>query len=109
MMTLSNDFGMPESFKSNGCGADDWMNKFIPNTIYGVSIFEACRRHDWGYTVGKTIEDKKHADREFLNNMIRIVTNNRKWYYPTRLAILRCKTYYNAVKYFGGVSFWKGK
>jgi len=93
----------------NGCGTDGWSAKLIPNTIYFVSIKESCCIHDHMYSVGQTIEDKKLADRVFLNNMLRIINNIDKWYYPTRLARHRAKKYYNAVKYFGGASFWNSK
>lgn len=106
---LSNDFEMPLDYKSNGCGADKARFDFVPDTIYGVYIFEACRIHDWAYKVGKTIEDKQHADREFLNNLLRIIESVDKWYYPTMLARRRALKYYEAVVAFGGVAYWEGK
>jgi len=105
MLNLSNDFNMPEGYKSNGCGSDGNSN-IVPNTIYGLSVFEACRLHDYAYLKGKTNEDKDKADREFLNNLIRIITNYDKWWYPTSFAKVRAKEYYLAVKYFGGSAFF---
>lgn len=106
---LSNDFGMPLDYKSTGCGADKARFDFVPDTIYGVSIFEACRRHDWAYKVGNTAEDKQQADREFLNNLLRIIEAVDKWCYPTMLARRRALKYYEAVVAFGGVAYWDGK
>lgn len=106
---LSNDFNMPNNYKSNGCGAEVARFDFVPDTIYGVSIFETCRRHDWAYKVGKTNEDKEKADREFLNNMLRVVESVDSWWYPTMLARRRCLKYYEAVIAFGGTAFWDGK
>ena len=107
-MKLSNDLGMPKGYKCNGCGSG-WLAKYTPNTIYFVSVFEACRIHDYAYEVGVAIEDKWHADREFRNNLVRIVTNVGVWYYPTKLALHRADVYYEVVKNFGGPAFWKGK
>ena len=92
----------------NGCGAG-WSAKLIPNSIYGVSIRPACCIHDDRYEYGLTIEDKDSADREFLNNMLRLIEVNDKWYYPTVLARRRALKYYEAVKYFGGTAYWKNK
>ena len=55
------------------------------------------------------IEDKQHADREFLNNLLRIIESIDKWYYPTMLARRRALKYYEAVVAFGGVAYWEGK
>jgi len=99
---------MPTSYKSNGCGSG-WSARLIPNTIYFLSIREACRIHDYMYSVGKTIEDKEKADRVFLNNMLRIIEAHDKWYYPHSLARRRALTYYEAVVNFGSTAYWAGK
>lgn len=108
-MKLSNDFKMPKDYKSNGCGAEGARFDFVPDSIYGVSIFEACRIHDWAYFKGRNNDDKERADREFLNNLLRLIEANNKWYYPTMLARRRALKYYEAVVVFGGPAFWKGK
>lgn len=92
----------------NGCGSG-WNAKLVPDTIYGMSIKDCCCIHDYGYEIGKTIEDKQREDRAFLNNMLRKIDANPHWYYPKRLARLRAKKYYKFVKYFGGTAFWEGK
>ena len=101
--------GMPEDYKSNGCGAENARFDFVPDTIYGVSITPACKVHDWMYSKGRTIEDKDTADRVFLNNMLRIIESVDKWYYPTSLARRRALKYYEAVRAFGGSAYWEGK
>ncbi len=108
---LSNDFGMPEEFRTNGCNGagSGWNAKFVPDTIYCMNIRPAACIHDYAYLVGKTIEDKQQADREFLNNLLRIIESNTKWYYPKMLARRRALKYYEAVVAFGGVAFFKGK
>lgn len=95
---------MPDNYKSNGCG-DKATAKIVPDTIYGLSIFEACRRHDWAYCIGTTDEDKQIADFEFLQNLLRIINEHEKWYYPHWLARRRAMSYYDAVVRFGEKAF----
>ena len=61
------------------------------------------------YHEGRTIEDKEEADRVFLNNLLRIIDRENKWYKPTGLMRCRARNYYRAVKYFGGPAFWEWK
>jgi hypothetical protein len=59
------------------------------------------------YWLGKTIEDKREADRTFLNNMLRLIdAHSHSWLLNTlrRRMALR---YYTAVATFGGPAFWK--
>ena len=57
----------------------------------------------------KTIADKEEADRVFLNNMLRIIEAKTKFGLLKPLRNRRALKYYEAVKYFGGRSFWKNK
>jgi len=94
----------------NGCGADNAKFDFVPDSIYGTSINEACHIHDFMYSIGRTIEDKEESDRIFLNNLCRLIERDKhKWYKPTVLQRIRAKEYYIAVHYFGGSAFWSGK
>ena len=92
----------------NGCGAANSKFDFIPDTLYGLSIKEACYRHDYAYHVGRTEEDKKAADEQFLRNMLTIINTQSntflKW--PRRW---RAMTYYSAVCDKGHKAFWAGK
>jgi len=93
----------------NGCGAAGAKFDFVPDTIYGIYIGEACAVHDFMYHVGRSIEDKEEADRVFLNNLLRLIDKRKPWYVPKFLCRIRCRNYYRAVKYFGGPAFWKTK
>lgn len=93
----------------NGCGSSNAMFDFVPDSIYGMYIGYCCFVHDWGYYEGHDILDKEESDRIFLNNMLRMIDNDCPWYAPKFLLRLRAKTYYNAVRYFGGPSFFKDK
>ena len=111
-----------------GCGSDKSAIDYVPDTIYGLSIRDACCRHDFRYGLGGTADDKKVADREFLDNMLEIImerssrktnTEGMKWYirwftkskdfvYPTFLARRRAMDYYEAVVRCGNSSFnWR--
>jgi hypothetical protein len=105
-MEFVDSFGMPNDYKSNGCGAENARFDFVPDTIYGLSIFEACRRHDWAYFIA---DNKEMADYEFLANMLTIINSHKKWYYPHFLARRRAMSYYEAVVRFGGDAFDSGK
>ena len=109
----------PESYYSDprveeivgGCGPGkgfgDWI---VPDRIWGVSIVEACKRHDWMYFIGMTKEDKEEADRVFLNNMLRIIDDYDGWSrFFNGFRRYRAVTYYNAVRDFGGPAFWNEK
>ena len=93
----------------NGCGAaDSWFRP--PKRMYGTLIVQACIIHDWMYEKGRYLEDKKEADRVFLNNLNRLITlDSHKWYKPTLLQRRRAEKYYLAVKHCGGEAFWSGK
>ena len=106
------EFGAPAlTGLCNGCGSSQSKFDFVPDSIYGLKIKPACHIHDFQYYRGKTIEDKKEADRRFLNNMLRLIeadTNRlRKFIKP--LMRRRALKYYEAVNRFGGTAFWSGK
>ena len=93
----------------NGCGPQSWKHDMVPDKIWGLRITNICDIHDYMYYAGKTIEDKKEADRVFLNNLVRLIDYKTKWKWLRLLRKRRAKKYYIFVKYFGGAAFWKGK
>jgi len=98
-----------ERFKiCNGCGSAQAKFDFVPDTIYGLSIREACYRHDHAYYIGRTEHDKQLADRQFLNNMLTIIDTQSAW--PLKaVRRWRAMTYYTAVCDKGHSAFWAGK
>ena len=91
------------------CGAEDALFDFVPDTIFGLSIRRACCIHDDRYERGGVEQDRTFADREFLENMLTIIGNYKKWYYPHWFARHRAMTYFDAVRRYGGKSFnYKG-
>jgi len=93
---------------TGGCGPGKGIgDRLVPDKILCVSIFKACRIHDFMYFFGETIDDKLEADRVFLNNMVRIIRSKSTAFWPLRCLRLRlARRYYQAVKYFGGPAFW---
>lgn len=89
----------------NGCGAKGaWYNFLIPGKIFK----EACNIHDFDYLIGKTEEDKRKADRRFIQNLKRIVdkTENRAL---KKYRLVKAKGFFKAVKDFGDEAFWANK
>ena len=101
----------------NGCGVKikKWLPDFVPDTMWGLDIKDACDIHDVGYVVGKTPEDKDQADREFLHNLLRLIEmapSGRWLLVGSLLGILRRRRalkYFEAVSFLGGPAFWHGK
>lgn len=104
------NMGEPERAKRcNGCGTKGWKGEFIPDTMYGLSVKEACNIHDVMYIFGRTDKAKVEADRVFLINMNRLINDGSKFFLLRMLRRSRARKYYLAVKYFGGPAFWSGK
>ncbi len=90
----------------NGCGTKGLGGWIVPDTLWGLSIVEACNIHDFQDHEGQTINEKTQADRTFLNNMIRIIeADSGRLLRPLRR--YRAMSYYSAVADFGGPAFWK--
>lgn len=91
----------------NGCGANGALD-VVPDTVWGLSVTEACNIHDYMYaTAASTLAAKDEADRCFLNNMLRLIASAGGWLAPLRRR--RARIYYEAVSHFGGPAFWKNK
>jgi len=93
----------------NGCGAKEALIDFVPDTIYGMSVRPACNPHDFGYHIGKTIEDKQREDRRMLNNTLRLIQIRSANRVMKFLRTKRAVKYYMAVDLMGGPAFWSGK
>jgi len=87
----------------NGCGAKNGIK--VPNTMWGLDISEACNRHDWMYSEGRSLADFYFANAVFIMNLaIIITTQGSKWLAPFRLA--RATKYFMAVQELGQDAFW---
>lgn len=63
---------------TGGCGPGGRGDALVPDSINGISIFVACRIHDWCYSIGRNEQDKNDADNYFLMNMLRIIDSIEK-------------------------------
>jgi len=88
----------------NGCGSAKAKFDFVPDTIWGLRITEACFIHDWCYYIGKTEEDKEFADLMFLGNMLKLIQTGKRVLRPLRRR--RALKYYEAVTILGDKAFY---
>jgi len=80
---------------TGGCGPGKLGDYFVPDTLYGESIFLACQIHDWCYYVN----EKYWGDLYFLMNMTILITRETDALDVVRLR--RVMTYFEAVYYCG--------
>jgi hypothetical protein len=92
----------------NGCGRAGAKFDFIPQTVWGLDITEACYVHDYAYFLGESWADKERADRQFFNNML-VIIENKSNFLLRALRRRRALKYYEAVCELGGAAFWAGK
>lgn len=99
--------------KTGGCGPGAIGDWFVPDTMYGESVFLACQIHDWMYREGSNLRDKKIADRIFLWNMTVLIqeapfTGETESAILDNLRLRRAMTYYQVIYYGGRVAFERG-
>lgn len=88
----------------NGCGAKgSFLAKMLPQGVFKA----ACDIHDYMYYIGRHQDDKRAADRVFINNLNRIVEAMPGYKRPFAKALAR--VYYEAVSKFGYEAFWADK
>ena len=99
----------PAKFHSivNGCGAGSALIDFVPDTVWGLSVKEACNIHDYSWSECPATQDEFFRWNDiFLNNMCRIIDHYTSWPWLRKLRKLRAKKYYKAVETFGASVFW---
>ncbi len=93
----------------NGCGPRGWKGRYIPDSLIGVSIKEACNIHDFMYAFGEKEEDREQADRVLLNNMMRTVEACSGNWFSRWIRRKLALHYYGVVRDMGGTYFWHDK
>lgn len=91
---------------TGGCGPGKFGDYFVPDTVYGETVFLACQIHDWMYFKGLTLQDKRTADICLLVNMVLLVDDGELL---DRARCYRCILYYLAVSNHGESAFLAGK
>lgn len=85
----------------NGCGAKGGVD-YVPDTMYGLSVKEACDIHDFCYHIGM---DRWEADIMFYSNMRKLINRGSRWLRWLRNR--RAYTYFKAVRIFGKKAYDK--
>lgn len=89
----------------NGVGAEgDWLNPFIPETVYGLNISLASLPHDWAFKFHRTKRKFHVSNLYFLYNMNQIVRDESANAFMKNIRFLRTNKYYMAVETDAG---WK--
>jgi len=91
-----------------GCGPGGFGDLLVPDTVYGLCVTEACRRHDFRYRKRRVKSEKTRLldDKELLANMQIIVHNHTKNWFLRRLRFTRCRTMYWFVRKFGKSAYY---
>ena len=99
----------PDEYKAFGCGPGGIGDWFIPDTMWGLSVRDACRQHDHDYRFGNGSSDehRKQCDIRMKLNMLIIVDAKSKTKTFKALRHVRVNTYYFWVRVAGGGSYWK--
>ncbi|GAG93813.1 unnamed protein product [marine sediment metagenome] len=97
-----------DEFKEFGCGPGGVGDFLVPDTVWGLSITNACRIHDTAYRFSddSSEDDRAKHDRILKNNSLRIVDFHTKNRLLKRLRYRRVQTYYQMVRAFGSPAYW---
>ena len=89
-----------EELAEYGCGAGKSGDKFVPDSMYFLSIKVACIVHDLRWDEAANVEDVEASNIEFLVNLLKIINTYSK---PVlkQLRRYRATTYYTAVEDVG--------
>jgi hypothetical protein len=86
----------------NGCGGQGLTSSIVPDSLFGLSINEACNIHDHMYEQGI---DKTDTDNTFLKNMITLVNQDSSSNIFKYLRKAKAHLYFLGVKIFGNIFF----
>lgn len=98
----------PDEYLSYGCGPGGSGDKFVPDTMWGLSMTPACAQHDHDYRHGLGSSDahRKECDQRLRDNCKIIVNYYSKNKIAKALRHVRVNTYYCMVRAFGGKAYW---
>ena len=96
----------PEEFETYGCGPGGIGDLLIPDTMWGLSVRDACRIHDWGYRHCEEASEEDRARHDWMlrENAMTLVNEGAKWLRSLRRK--RVETYYSMVRKFGSSAYW---
>lgn len=99
---------VPSDWEGNGCGPEGWKGLLIPDTLGGIDISEACRRHDYDHFIGGSEEDRQKSNMNFFCNMVIIIRRDDTWLTNEDIALKWAIQYYIAVD-DNGKEYWNYK
>ena len=78
----------------NGIGAEgDFINPFIPETMYGLNVSLMSLPHDWAFFVGQTEKEYHLGNSDMFLNGNLIIFRHSNWF-TKQLRVLRNCRYY---------------
>lgn len=90
----------------NGCGPS-WLPEKVANVLFGWFFEASCRHHDFNYSRGGNEKDRKKADKDFYNAMMRDSSRVKS---PLKyLAKAEAVVFYGLVRTFGWAAFDYGR
>ncbi len=95
----------------NGVGAEgDFINPFIPETMYGLNVSLMSLPHDWAFFIGKTKREYHFANSDmFLNGNLIIFKHSDYWFSKQARVLRNCKYYLGVESDSGWKAFCAGK
>jgi len=109
LITPAGYYDIPKQERDSwGCGPGGFGDWIVPDTVYGLSVTPACRRHDFRYRYRQNRNNKtrKLDDNEFLANMQIIVDSKTKGFFLRRLRFTRCRTMHWFVRTLGKKAYY---
>ena len=99
----------PEELRNEitgGCGPGGIGDYLVPDKIWGLDMFPACKIHDWTFCVWNDKAGFELSNNLFKNNMVRINEQHVSRTWIKRLRLNRIKVYFDAVHFFGESSYY---
>lgn len=91
----------------NGIGAD-WMPSWLRQIISAMNptLVLAADIHDLRYYIGGAECDREYADKEMLENGLKLANYTYGWYNPARYWVrMKMKDFYNILRASGWIAF----
>ena len=89
--------------RPNGCGPQGLVGKIIPDSLFGVSVLEACNFHDRTYSKGGNAKKRRIADKKFLADMLMKVEKQSQSKVLKALRKTQAYLYFWSVRIFGSL------
>ena len=82
----------------NQCGPDGFLNRIVPNYLFGLDVSEACNIHDWEFAWARNSKEFKEADWTFKRNLEHLIKAKTQDSFLRFIRLALAKVYYLAVR-----------